>query len=58
MIMAASAGNNIEFEHLCVREMPHSGTKEKLMEIEGINDKSIIRAVKRILKLNYSMITN
>ena len=36
MIMAASAGNNIEFEHLCVREMPHSGTKEKLMEIEGI----------------------
>ncbi|MEK6956165.1 MAG: transketolase, partial [Nanoarchaeota archaeon] len=58
MISSEVAGHGIEVEHLYIKEMPHSGTKEKLMEVHGINDKSIIRAVKRICKLNYSMITN
>ena len=38
--------NNIKIKHLCIKKIPHSGDKDKLMEKYGINEDSIIEAVK------------
>ena len=57
MIMAECVGNDFEIEHLCVREIPHSGSKDKLLEVYGINERAISRAVRKLCKLNYSLVS-
>lgn len=43
MLAAELINERINFSHLCVRGVPHSGTKEELMEKHGIDYKGIIR---------------
>ena len=40
--------NNIKIKHLCIKKIPHSGDKDKLMEKYGINEDSIIEAIEHI----------
>ena len=43
MLAAKLINEKINFSHLCVRGIPHSGKKEELMSKHGIDYKSIIR---------------
>ncbi|MBI5391913.1 transketolase, partial [Candidatus Woesearchaeota archaeon] len=49
MILSEVKNLDTSVEHLAIRELPHSGTKEKLMEEYSIDSKAIGRAVKKIL---------
>ncbi len=40
--------SNLEFAHLCVRKIPHSGKPEELLRYEDIDAKAIINAVRSI----------
>ncbi len=48
MISREFVGEGVVFEHLCINEIPHSGSKDKLMEFYGINDRAIVRTVRKI----------
>lgn len=46
MIAGVLSGSGIKMKHLCVRKIPRSGSKDKLMSAYGIDAESIVGAVK------------
>ncbi len=46
MISSSLVNSGIKMKHLCVREIPHSGTKDELLEKYKIDSKAIINETK------------
>jgi transketolase len=49
MVAGVLAGTGIEIDHLAVREIPHSGKPEELLEKYKIDSEVIVKAVKKIV---------
>ena len=47
MISEVVSNNSIQFKHLAIREIPHSGKTKELLNKYGINSKAIINEVKK-----------
>ncbi len=48
-VLSTIKNSNIKLNHLAVKEIPHSGTKEQLLKKYKINSDAITEAVKKIL---------
>ena len=48
MLAEVLENSGIKIKHLAVREIPHSGTKEQLLEKYGIDWKTIVKEVRKI----------
>ncbi len=48
MLLSEIKNENIAVEHLCVKEMPHSGSKERLLEEYNISEKAIVRTIRKL----------
>ena len=40
----------MNYEHLCVKKIPHSGTSSELLDYEEINSKAIVKVMRKFLK--------
>jgi len=47
-MLAEALGSGIKIKHLAVRQIPHSGKKDELLDKYGISWKNIVRETKRI----------
>jgi transketolase len=46
-VMSATAGNNFQYHHLCVKEIPRSGSEADLLKGMNIDTTAIINTIKR-----------
>ncbi len=49
MLSSALINTNIKFSHLCIKEIPHSGNMEELLDKYGISSKHIASIAKEII---------
>lgn len=49
MLSAACINSNIQIKHLAIRKIPHSATKEQLLERHGINAAAIVKASREMI---------
>ena len=49
MLLGVLVGTGIEMKHLAVKEIPHSGKSEELLEKYRTDNKAIVKAVKKII---------
>jgi transketolase len=47
MIISKLKNTNIKIEHLCINEIPHSGSKDELLEKHKINSHAIIKILEK-----------
>ena len=50
MLMGELNNYGIKTKHLCIKELPHSGKPEELLEKYEIDSKSIVKAVEDLKK--------
>jgi len=49
MLLSELAGTGIAIKHLCIKEIPHSGSKAELMDKYGINSSAIVKEAKKLV---------